>query len=828
MSNPVPYSDDSSSLNSILLKREAAASAVRSGPGIKPILRPPSSSSAGSFQLVSGRKDVLDRPKAGQVVYTAADSKGESISGGGGFTGERNSDEFMSILVDSKVGSATKKPSVTTPRGLLYQLLFVSPDMIHNDEICGGPISSVKYDVFCGKLGSTCKIKSHRDKKHKMCQENTIFLLGKSTSLKPGQSSDKIINPSQYHLEIKPMHIILVKEMIIAANTNLFSIRNYDKACVMFNEFCEEYQKNINTAENAFRVPGTQSMEEFSDFEGNLKAELERQNRNDQLGNEEDESSMSSATTNDSELSDDSFLNKATKTDKTGISPIGMDEGYIVKGMKFGIEFEKDPIKQVSLLGSFLLRQEDTISNLTTTLSRLLEANLVSSDQLSDCLTPIKTDMRHTKTLADHTKISLDKHRRKFAEEKIVAKVKRGITQDIEVAFEDKFVHLREEYESLENALNSDDLSLRLGQLEQKILALESGSSSGGGIFPSTSLVTPLLPEEVRTDMANIEFKIALLESRVGAQTLRFGPITLKSLVDTELFVNDHVPSFSYGCYFDLVALLDSLWDTSTTEKSFLESEYNAQKTKFVSVDEASTSASFLHVAPLVFCGSSASSESKYGSIERSLPRVKSRDHWVSLGGMEGMKRQLEEEVLSKVGSILEEIPMTLGDSKGAKLAKEYLEASQTCFNKFVNWTETFYQELLGNSQVTEKEAWSLILHCWMAFFSDLRQIRMACANLSPGRHEVGSEGRTRIVARYVWTMGRAIVLQNEYCAKQFRNHPSISTVINYHLFQHRVPMSLYKSTMGKLESEVKTINAWKAQMGRDFKEVKKLAGERS
>ena len=33
---------------------------------------------------------------------------------------------------------------------------------------------------------------------------------------------------------------------------------------------------------------------------------------------------------------------------------------------------------------------------------------------------------------------------------------------------------------------------------------------------------------------------------------------------------------------------------------------------------------------------------------------------------------------------------------------------------------------------------------------------------------------------------------------------------------------------MGELESEVKTINAWKAQMGRDFKEVKKLAGDRS
>ena len=826
MSNPILSTDDSSSLNSILLKREAAASAVRSGSGINPMSRPPSASSASSFQLVAGGKDVLDRAKSSQAG-TAADLKGESISGGGGFTGERNTAEFMSILVDSKVVSATTNPSVTTPRGLLYQLFFISPQMINNNEICGGQISSKKYDAFCGKLVSTCKIQSHLDKRHKMCRENTIYLMGKSTNLRPGNSPDKILNPGQYYLEVKPMHIIIAKEMIIAGNAKLVGVRNLEKACIMFNEFCEEYQRITQDTELAFRVPDSQTADEFTDFEFKLKKEKARQgntkrapsspndynamfsNISNQLADESG-SSISSDNSNESELSECSIDTKS-KTNKFDINPIVMNEDYIMKGMKFGLEFEKDPIKQVSLLGSFLLKQEDTINNLTNAVTKLLATQVVSSSELNDSLVPVKDDILNVKKLADRTKLALDKHKRRTSEDRLVAKVKQGIAHDIERDFGDKFTQLQDDYESLENSLNSDELHMKLDQLDRKMSAMESGSSSGGGIFPSTSLVTPLIPDEIRTNMANIEFKIALLESRVGAQTLRFGPITLKSLVDTELFVNDHIPSFSYGCYFDLVALLDSLRDTTTTEKSFLESEYNAQKTKFVSVDEASTSASFLHVAPLVFCGNSSSSESKYGSIERSLPRVKSRDHWVSLGGMEGMKRQLEEEVLSKVGSILEEIPMTLGDSKGAKLAKEYLEASQTCFNKFVNWTETFFQELLGNSQVTEKEAWTLILHCWMAFFSDLRQIRMACANLSPGRHEVGSEGRTRIVARYVWTMGRAIVLQNEYCSKQFRNHPSISTVINYHLFQHRIPMSMYKSMMGKLESEVKTINAWKA-----------------
>ena len=81
----------------------------------------------------------------------------------------------MSILVDSKVVSTSKKPSVTTPRGLLYQLYFVSPGMISNNEICGGQISSLKYDAFCGKSVPTCKIMSHQDKGGTQCVKKTQF-----------------------------------------------------------------------------------------------------------------------------------------------------------------------------------------------------------------------------------------------------------------------------------------------------------------------------------------------------------------------------------------------------------------------------------------------------------------------------------------------------------------------------------------------------------------------------------------------------------------------------------------------------------------------------
>ena len=88
-----------------------------------------------------------------------------------------------------------------------------------------------------------------------MCQENTVYLIGKSTSLKPGSSSQKMLNPGQFHLEIKPMNIIIARELIISSNPKFLGVRCYEKACILFNEFCEEYQRITTEADNAFRVP---------------------------------------------------------------------------------------------------------------------------------------------------------------------------------------------------------------------------------------------------------------------------------------------------------------------------------------------------------------------------------------------------------------------------------------------------------------------------------------------------------------------------------------------------------------------------------------------
>ena len=821
--------EDTNSLSSILLKRETAASAAVF-PVSDNITRPKSASSTGSFQFVTDEKELNTPLKSNTVLGL----RGESISGGG-YTGEKDAN-LMSILVDSKVASSSKKLSVSsTPRGLAYQLYFVTPHMISTNDICGGQIATQKYDAFCAKSG-TCKIRSHKDKDSR-CKGNTIFIIGKSNTV--NGSADKIMHPDQFHLKIKPAHHTIARKLLSTSNAKLFSVRNFEKAGEVFNTFVEEFHGLVSKKEEE----DTSLLQEDSDESNSLNIditipadvnmdhdEVTLESLFKQVSSHKDAPSSSDSSSAESEsglsFETDRKLARSNRVGNSGLTR--KEEEHARKGFTLGTQFESDPIKAIAMLGSIIAKQEDIINEMANDLRKLKAISLVSNEQLEAELDPVISEVQRNTALTLRVKSSVDRLKKKTLSNRLNSGLIRQVTDNIETTFQEKFIGIQDELEVLQNNEVDEDVIDKIDKLEIKVMALEGGGARSGGIFPTPPISNMLIPEVVRGDIAGLEFKIALLESRVGAETLRFGNITLKSLVDAELFVNDEIPSFSYGCFFDLVALLDSLRDTTTTEKSFLESEYNAQKTKFVSINEASTSASFLHVAPLVFCGNSSTTDSKYGSIERSLPHVKTREHWVSLGGMEGMKRQLEEEILSKVGSTLEEIPLTLGDSKGADLAKSFLLASQTCFNKFVNWTETFYQELLGNSQVTEKEAWMLILHCWMAFFADLRQIRMACSNLSPGRHEIGSEGRTKIVARYIWTMGRAIIVQNEYCNKQFRNHPSIATVINYHLFQHRVPMSLYKTNMGKLEGEVKTINAWKAQLGRDMKDLKKIVTDRA
>ena len=180
----------------------------------------------------------------------------------------------------------------------------------------------------------------------------------------------------------------------------------------------------------------------------------------------------------------------------------------------------------------------------------------------------------------------------------------------------------------------------------------------------------------------------------------------------------------------------------------------------------------------------------------------------------------------AKVRALEKEIDANLGDSKGAELALKYLFASQKCWEKMSVWTEKFYQEMANATAVEPEEAWELVLHCWMAFFDDLREVRVACSGLSIGQTEPNTPERQEVVARYIWTIGKAIGVQNAYIDSQFKNHPSIARVtsiarvINYHIFHHKVPMSAFTKTTEEVKSSLKDLHSWKGNVNRQLNKL--------
>ena len=141
-----------------------------------------------------------------------------------------------------------------------------------------------------------------------------------------------------------------------------------------------------------------------------------------------------------------------------------------------------------------------------------------------------------------------------------------------------------------------------------------------------------------------------------------------------------------------------------------------------------------------------------------------------------------------------------------------------------MNWTEDFFLELKALSDVSDDDAWNLILECWLAFFRDLRTICSECSSISLSGVGLNSTARKKIVAQYIWTMARSIKMQKEYRLALFRNHPSIATVINYHLFQHRVLITKYDREVGQLQKDINGLNTFKANT---MRELKKLADKK-
>jgi len=125
----------------------------------------------------------------------------------------------------------------------------------------------------------------------------------------------------------------------------------------------------------------------------------------------------------------------------------------------------------------------------------------------------------------------------------------------------------------------------------------------------STHLVQLELPERdaggQNLSLEGIKADLILMKDRLGSDSIGFGETTLGSYGDTLLFVTSSMDSevMSYSFFYDLVTLMDAATDPQTDVSVHLKNEYETQHSNYSSVMEASTTASFFRIAPLVLSG---------------------------------------------------------------------------------------------------------------------------------------------------------------------------------------------------------------------------------
>ena len=103
--------------------------------------------------------------------------------------------------------------------------------------------------------------------------------------------------------------------------------------------------------------------------------------------------------------------------------------------------------------------------------------------------------------------------------------------------------------------------------------------------------------------------------------------------------------------------------------------------------------------------------------------------------------------------------------------------------------------------------------------------MRVSCSGVYIGQSELNSDGQKEVVARYIWTMGKAIYVQNQYVDADFNNHPTIAKVINYHMVHNKVPKQAYLKDMDSVDKRLQDLFSWK---GNVVRQLTKLDNKRS
>ena len=158
--------------------------------------------------------------------------------------------------------------------------------------------------------------------------------------------------------------------------------------------------------------------------------------------------------------------------------------------------------------------------------------------------------------------------------------------------------------------------------------------------------------------------------------------------------------------------------------------------------------------------------------------------------------------MINTVSTITSDISSRLaGLSVALMLANTFLVNALSHIDSLLTWIDFFYQELQQGCQSSAKEAWLLVCSYARCYLKDLRKVRDPAQT---ALNMASASDRTRIA---LWVLAQSHRISSKFVSRRLREHSVVAGVINRHLFQFVVPLSLRHKLKVEMDSLYKMLN---------------------
>jgi len=363
--------------------------------------------------------------------------------------------------------------------------------------------------------------------------------------------------------------------------------------------------------------------------------------------------------------------------------------------------------------------------------------------------------------------------------------------------------------------VGAGNTNLPLGFVLERLRKLETVAPPfSSPLFPSQPVGQPVQGSEL-ADMASLVSKLssnisrldaryATLEDRLLSESVTLANMTFGSLKDTVNWVKMHVPGYSYEGFHDIMSLLQMVTEPHIGFSDGMSDAYLSQKVGFTSRISAIIAHSFRLELPDLFGKITATSDKSFP-----LPAVKLHKQWNPNDGVSGVLRYTNENLVFQVESCRSVISQCYENSKAFDLASIMLSDSHSFWTRLSTWMNEFLLKLTIVSSCSETEAWLLVASCVRGIFRELRKARLVAQNAETISDSISSTGY------FLWGALQAHRVMKSFITCNFESHPAITPIVNMHLFQFRVPLSLYKSQKDKITDLQNVVTQLKSDLDR-------------